>query len=103
MDTRLTFERGTEIGPFWRGDGSRIVYTTNNSYALYEKPANGAGSPELFFTPAKELGIILASEWTPDGRYLALATGGAAGGYLFAASGGDGADAQADAVGEDSV
>jgi hypothetical protein len=77
VDTRLTFEPGTEFGPFWRGDGSRIVYTTNNPYALYEKPASGAGSPELFFTPAKELGIILASEWTPDGRYLSFSTGGA--------------------------
>jgi len=77
VDTRLTFEPGTEFGPFWRGDGGRIVYTTNNPYALYEKPASGAGSPELFFTPAKELGIILASEWTPDGRYLSFSTGGA--------------------------
>jgi len=79
VDTRLTFEPGTEFGPVWRGDGSRIVYTTNNPYALYEKPANGAGSPELFFAPAKELGIMQASEWTPDGRYFAVATGGAAG------------------------
>jgi len=77
VDTRLTFEPATEFGPFWRGDGSRIVYTTNNPYALYEKPASGAGSPELFFTPAKELGIILSSEWTPDGRYLSFSTGGA--------------------------
>jgi Tol biopolymer transport system component len=77
VDTRLTFEPGTEFGPFWRGDGSRIVYTTTSPYALYEKPASGAGSPELFFTPAKELGIILASEWTPDGRYLSFSTGGA--------------------------
>ena len=77
VDTRLTFEPGTEFGPFWRRDGSRIVYTNNSPYALYEKPANGAGSPELFFTPAKELGIILSSEWTPDGRYLSFSTGGA--------------------------
>jgi Tol biopolymer transport system component/predicted Ser/Thr protein kinase len=78
VDTRLTFEPGTEFGPFWRGDGSRIVYTTTNPYALYEKPANGAGSPELFFAPAKELGVILSSEWTPDSRFLTLSTGGAA-------------------------
>jgi serine/threonine protein kinase len=77
VDTRLTFEPGPEFGPFWRGDGSRIVYTATNPYALYQKPANGAGSPELFFTPAKELGATLASEWTPDGRYLSLSTGGA--------------------------
>jgi serine/threonine protein kinase/Tol biopolymer transport system component len=78
VDTRLTFEPGLEIAPVWRGDGSRIIYTTTNPYTLYEKPANGAGSPELFFTPAKELGAIFASEWTPDGRYLSLSTGGAA-------------------------
>jgi eukaryotic-like serine/threonine-protein kinase len=89
VDTRLTFEPGAEYGPFWRGDGSRIVYTAvGTPSALYEKPANGAGSPELFFTPAKELGNILASEWTPDGRYLALSTGGAAGDiYLLPAEG----------------
>jgi WD40 repeat protein len=78
VDTRLTFEPGTEYGPFWRGDSSRIVYTAvGTPTALYEKPANGAGSPELFFTPATELGPILAAEWTPDGRYLSLSTGGA--------------------------
>jgi len=89
VDTRLTFEPGAEYGPFWRGDGSRIVYTAvGTPPALYEKPANGAGSPDLFFTPAKELGNILASEWTPDGRYLALATGGAVGDiYLLPAEG----------------
>ena len=74
VETRLTFEPGQEFSPFWRGDGSRIVYTTTDPNALYEKPANGAGSPELFFTPPKELGTILASEWTPDGRYLSLTT-----------------------------
>jgi hypothetical protein len=74
VETRLTFEPGQEIAPFWRGDGSRIVYTATNPVALYEKPANGAGSPELFFTPPKELGTILASEWTPDGRYLSVTT-----------------------------
>jgi len=78
VDTRLTFEPGQEYGPFWRGDGSRIVYTAvGTPTALYEKPANGAGSPELFFTPAPTLGNILAAEWTPDGRYLSLSTGGA--------------------------
>ena len=74
VETRLTFEPGQEFAPFWRGDGSRIVYTTTSPNALYEKPANGAGSPELFFTAPKELGIILASEWTPDGRYLSVTT-----------------------------
>jgi Tol biopolymer transport system component len=77
VDTRLTFEAGQEISPMWRGDGSRIVYATVPAYALYEKAANGAGSPELFFTPPQEAGIILAHEWTPDGRFLALSTGGA--------------------------
>jgi Tol biopolymer transport system component len=77
VDTRLTFEPGPEFAPFWRGDGSRIVYSTSRPYALYEKAANGAGSPELFFTPPKELGIALPSEWTPDGRFLSLSTGGA--------------------------
>jgi Tol biopolymer transport system component len=77
VDTRLSFEPVAEFGPFWRRDGSRIVYTATNPYALYEKPANGAGSPELFFRPSKEMGIILSSEWTPDGRYLTFSAGGA--------------------------
>ena len=82
VETRLTFEPGQELTPFWRGDGSRIVYTATNPAALYEKPANGAGSPELFFTPPKELGTILVSEWTPDGRYLSLTSLGAADGIF---------------------
>jgi hypothetical protein len=30
----------------------------------------------LFFTAPKELGGVFTSEWTPDGRYLAVSTGG---------------------------
>ncbi|MEO8099324.1 MAG: hypothetical protein ABI811_16590 [Acidobacteriota bacterium] len=78
VDTRLTFEPGNEISPMWRGDGSRIVYATVPSYTVYEKAANGAGSPELFFTPPKEAGVIFVREWTPDGRFLAISTGGVA-------------------------
>jgi Tol biopolymer transport system component len=78
VDTRLTFEAGSEIGPYWRRDGSRIVYAKGNApYAIYEKSASGAGSPELFFTPPAELSIALPAEWTPDGRYLSLSLGGA--------------------------
>jgi len=77
VDTRLTFEPGTEISPTWRGDGSRIVYATLPGYGVYEKAANGAGSPELFFKPPKEAGIVFVHEWTPDGRFLAVSTGGA--------------------------
>ncbi len=75
VDTRLTFEPEAEFAPSWRGDGSRIVYTKGPPWALYEKPANGAGSPELFFAPPQ--GAIFASEWTPDGRFLSVSTGGA--------------------------
>jgi serine/threonine protein kinase/Tol biopolymer transport system component len=88
VDTRLTFEPGREVSPMWRGDGSRIVYATIPSDALYEKAANGAGSPELFFTPPKGAGVILAHEWTPDGRFLAVSIGGAAADiYLLPAEG----------------
>jgi serine/threonine protein kinase/Tol biopolymer transport system component len=84
VETRLTFEPGGEMAPVWRGDGSRIVYTANApGGALYEKPANGAGSPELFFTPDKELGNTTATEWTPDGRYLALSSGGGGNGDMW--------------------
>jgi serine/threonine protein kinase/Tol biopolymer transport system component len=76
VDTRLTFEPGPEISPAWRGDGSRIGYAKTNPYALYEKPANGAGSPELFFSAPKEVGAVLPSEWTPDGRFLGVSIGG---------------------------
>ena len=76
VDTRLTFEPGNEISPMWRGDGSRIAYTSLPGNGVYEKAANGAGSPELFFTPPKEAGIIFVHEWTPDGRFLAVSTGG---------------------------
>jgi Tol biopolymer transport system component len=36
----------------------------------------------LFFTLPKELGTVFVSEWTPDGRYLAVATGGAINGDI---------------------
>jgi WD40 repeat protein len=84
VETRLTFEQGQEMAPVWRGDGSRIVYTAKAPGGpLYEKPANGAGSPELFFTPDKELGNTSGTEWTPDGRYLALSSGGGGNGDIW--------------------
>ena len=82
VESRLTFEPGPEITSYWRPDGSRIVYAKTNPVAIYEKASNGAGSPELFFTVPKELGTVFASEWTPDGRYLAVAPGGAINGDI---------------------
>ena len=82
VESRLTFEPGPEITQFWRPDGSRITYAKIAPSAIYEKAANGAGSPELFFTVPKDLGGVFVSEWTPDGRYLAVSTGGGAAGDI---------------------
>jgi len=82
IDTRLTSEPGPEISQYWSGDGSRIVYTKVNSGSIYEKTADGAGAPVLFFSIPRELGATFTSEWTPDGRYLAISTGGTVNGDI---------------------
>jgi len=67
--TRFTFDPALDDDPVWSRDGSMIVFDSNRggTYALYEKPSNGARKEELIFTdPATKF----SSSWSPDGKYV---------------------------------
>lgn len=74
---RLTTE-GINRGPMWSGDGKRILYITDDqdAEALYWRPADGSGTPELLTKPARA-----PESWAPRSPGFSFITLGAAGDY----------------------
>jgi Tol biopolymer transport system component len=70
--TRLTL--GAEIAEFpaWSTDGKRIIFTLGHN-RLHQKLASGEGDEEEVLQTSSG-GIIKASGWSPDGRFLLYAT-----------------------------
>ncbi len=70
-DTRLTFDKASEIVPEWSPDGSKIYFSSNRTgvYCVYEKNSNGTGDEQLVY------GSKLASfvtDISQDGKRLLL-------------------------------
>jgi Tol biopolymer transport system component len=66
--TRLTLGTGISEFPVWSRDGTRIVFTFNNS-SLRQALASGEGDEEeLLRSPSA--GALWATSWSPDGRVL---------------------------------
>ncbi len=70
-DTRLTFDKASEIVPNWSPDGRKIYFSSNRTgvYCIYEKNSNGTGEEQLIY------GSKLASYVTSisrDGQKLLL-------------------------------
>jgi serine/threonine protein kinase len=75
--TRLTTETGlVHLEPIWSPDGSRVVYSANpkGPWDLYEKPAHGAGNPELLLASPADGAGLFASDWSHDGRFVLYGT-----------------------------
>jgi eukaryotic-like serine/threonine-protein kinase len=67
--TRFTLGAGVAEFPVWSPDGKRIAFTFRNN--LYLKPASGElDERELL---AFSQGLIKATDWSPDGRFLLYA------------------------------
>jgi len=67
VNSRFTFGAGDEFGPVWSPDGRTLVFTSGTD--LVEKPSGGAGA-EKPLLKSEELQI--ATDWSRDGRYIAL-------------------------------
>jgi serine/threonine protein kinase len=69
--TRLTYDPAIDFGGIWSPDGTKVVYA--NQMNIYQRPADGSGSPELLTTIRERRGF--PETFSPDGKHL-LITGG---------------------------
>ena len=72
--TRFTFDASSDNRPMWSPDGKQIAFNStrkNGVPDLYVKPSSGAGSEELLL---ESLVNKIASDWSPDGRFILFAT-----------------------------
>jgi Tol biopolymer transport system component len=77
VGSRLTFGDGNNIWPIWTPDGSRVVYCNNRGgeFRLMTRLANGQGGVDsLAHARGGQDG---PSDWSGDGRYVALSRFGA--------------------------
>ena len=78
-----TFE-GDNVYPTWSPDGTRLIFSSGRQgRSLYSVPADGSSRAEPFFESQSE---VWESALSPDGRWLAIRTGGGGGRDILAVS-----------------
>jgi Tol biopolymer transport system component len=67
--SRFTFNPANDADALWSHDGSRIVFCSNRNgaYDLYIKSTTGPGNEELLLGSTQNK---VATDWSPDGRFL---------------------------------
>lgn len=70
-DTRLTFDKGTEIVPEWSPDGKKVYFSSNRSgvFSVYAKNSNGTGDDQLVYSQQSHSYVTDVSS---DGNKLLL-------------------------------
>ncbi|NIV59296.1 MAG: hypothetical protein GWN48_28980, partial [Actinobacteria bacterium] len=68
--TRLTFDAGSDTGPVWSPDGTRIAFTSfrDGDGEIYVMNADGTGLTRLTNDPATDQDPV----WSPDGSQIAF-------------------------------
>lgn len=70
LSRRFTFERTDDAGPVWSPDSKAIVFGSRvgaQRFALFTKPSNGAGQPQLLLQTA---GDVIPQDWSHDGQFV---------------------------------
>ena len=69
IPTRFTFDAEDDSYPVWSPDGQRVVFSSqrDGEWNLFGKAADGTGEPERLATSQTRQ---MASDWSPDGRFL---------------------------------
>ncbi len=67
--TRFTTDVADDVYPVWSPEGGRIVFSSNRKGTpdLYQKSAVAGGSEELLLSTAQNK---IATDWSPDGRFV---------------------------------
>jgi eukaryotic-like serine/threonine-protein kinase len=76
--SRFTFDPALDVWPIWSPDGGRIVFASNrnaSNFDLYMKPSSGVSEDSLYYSLNLDCG---PSDWSRDGRYIAVETFGSA-------------------------
>ena len=69
VSSRLTFDPGSDFGPFWSPDGSYIAWRADRdgAFQVYQKLASGVGPEEVL---VKDDVRQQFGGWSADGRFL---------------------------------
>lgn len=67
----ITADEALDSAPIWSPDGSSIAYVSQreSGYAIYRRPATGAGAEEMLHQHTGKALPVLA-DWSADGKYL---------------------------------
>jgi Tol biopolymer transport system component len=74
--TPITNDTEPQNAPIWSPDGKHVAYvsTKDGLAAIYRKPADGTGEPEMLFQYTPGAGMVL-TDWSSDGKFLTFFTG----------------------------
>ncbi len=73
VQTRFTFETGTDGAPVWSPDSTWLAFSAKrgDKEGIFKKRANGTSGEEMLLASTQR---ARANDWSPDGRFLVYST-----------------------------